>query len=115
MGRSLGAGMVGLGIICVIVAFFEFFTLDMWETPKLFWLFFVGTPLMFIGFIILGPHIQRSYLQRNSDMIRDSMKLMGEGLRSGLEESRTCPKCTAANKHVANFCSHCGASLQTDT
>ncbi|MBN6188698.1 zinc ribbon domain-containing protein [Aneurinibacillus sp. BA2021] len=112
MSKTFGVCMMAVGIICLLISMFEFLTLDMWETPRFFWLFFVGASLIFLGFVLLGPHIQRYWLKRNGDIIRDSMKLMGRGLQEGLEENLTCPECNYPNKLSANFCSHCGTSLR---
>ncbi|BAU29637.1 zinc ribbon protein [Aneurinibacillus soli] len=112
MSKTFGVGMMAVGIICLVSSMFEFFTLDMWEIPRFSWLPFVGMPLIFFGFVLLGPHIQRYWLKRNGDIIRDSMKLMGQGLQEGLGEEIHCPKCNSTNKRSANFCAHCGTPLQ---
>jgi hypothetical protein len=91
---------------------FEFLTLDMWENPKYFWLGFVAMPLIFIGFVLSAPRIQRFFLDRQRDNLRETMKVMGEGLREGLNvPCKNCEKCNHRNEASANYCSHCGTAL----
>ena len=91
---------------------FEFFALDMWEQPNYFWLGFVGIPLIFIGFVLSGSHIQRFLFNQQRDNLRETMKVMGEGLREGLRDpNKICGKCSRGNDTSANFCSHCGSAF----
>ena len=48
MFRTLGPIILGAGILCVVIAGVDFFTLDFFEEPKYSWLFFVGLPLLFV-------------------------------------------------------------------
>jgi len=84
----------------------------MWEEPKYFWLSFVGMPLIFIGFVLSDSRIQRFLLKQQRDNIRETMKVMGEGLREGLNEpNKICEQCSSRNEASANFCSHCGSAF----
>jgi hypothetical protein len=112
LAKRLGPLVFTIGFVCLGVSLFEFFTLDEWETPHLFWLAFGGMPLIFIGFVLSGSSIQRFLLHQQRDHIRETMKVMGEGLREGLKETnKTCSNCSIFNETFANYCSNCGASL----
>lgn len=52
--RTLGPVLLVIGAICLIAALVDFFTLQGFEEPKLFWLFFVALPFLFIGFVLTG-------------------------------------------------------------
>jgi len=112
LSKNLGPFILIIGLGCLAFSMFEFFTLEMWEEPKYFWLSFVGMPLIFIGFVLSGSRIQRFLLNQQRDNIRETMKVMGEGLREGLSQSnKICEKCSRRNEASANFCSHCGSAF----
>jgi ribosomal protein S27AE len=110
--EKLGALLFLLGLGCVGFALFEFFTVDMFEMPRYDWLPFIGIPLMFLGFVLSGARIQRFLLRQQKENIRETMKIMGEGLREGLESHKTyCPNCGNGVDTLAKFCSNCGTQL----
>ncbi|MFD2443788.1 zinc-ribbon domain-containing protein [Bacillus sp. CGMCC 1.16607] len=105
------AGIGGIGF-----AMFDFFTLDTWEQPKYFWMFFVGAPLIFIGFVLNMGRIQRVMLDQQKDTLKETMKVMGEGFQEGLNsvekiDGKFCSNCGKGVRKGDKFCSHCGTSL----
>jgi hypothetical protein len=86
-----------IGFVFIGISMFDFFTLDTSEEPKYFWMFFVALPLIFIGFVLNGPRIQKVMLEQQKDTIRETMKVMGEGLSEGINPvskyCRNCGKC----------------------
>jgi hypothetical protein len=83
--KNFGILLVLLGISLIGFAMYDFFTLDLWEEPKYFWMFFVGMPFIFIGLVLNGGRIQKAMLNQQKDNIRETMKVMGEGLNAGLK------------------------------
>ncbi|NGQ94511.1 hypothetical protein G3578_04870 [Brevibacillus sp. SYP-B805] len=112
MSKNFGLFILIAGFVCLGFSMFEFLTLDMWETPKYFWLAFVALPLLFFGFVLSAPRIQRSLLNQQRDNIRETMKVMADGLREGLHATnKICEKCNHRNEASAIYCSHCGTAL----
>ncbi|MCA1029692.1 zinc ribbon domain-containing protein [Bacillus timonensis] len=112
--RLLGILLLLGGFGCLGFSIFDFFTLQGMEEPKYFWLGFVGMPMIFIGFVLNGSAIQRYMFNQQKDTLRDTMKVVGEGLREGLEPESTsafCTKCGHSVKRTDKFCSSCGGSL----
>jgi hypothetical protein len=110
--ERLGVFLAFLGVGLMIVAGYDFFTLDLWEEPKYFWMFFVGMPLLFVGFVLNGPRLQRIMLEKQKDTIRETMKVMGEGINAGLNKvDKYCPHCGEGSAVDDNFCSKCGKAL----
>ena len=51
--RVAGPILLILGIICMIVGAVDFFSaFGSFDSPKLFWCFFVGMPLLFLGSVL---------------------------------------------------------------
>lgn len=101
----LGVGMLGFSMV-------DFFTLDQWEEPKYFWMGFVAMPLIFIGFVLNGPRIQKVMFNQQKDILKETMKVMGEGLNEGFRSGeKYCPKCGNGARKEDEFCSSCGSSL----
>jgi hypothetical protein len=107
--KFIGPLIILLGFVFLGVSLFDFLNTSGFESPKYFGLGFVGMPLIFIGFITAGPQIQRFLLRRNKESIRESMKIIGEGLREGLNVSdHYCSNCGHNLEQTANFCQKCG-------
>jgi ribosomal protein L40E len=127
-------GLVGLAFMVVgLVDFFRAFSGS--GSPKLFWCFFVGMPLLFVGGVLtsLGfmGKVMRYQAQEIAPVATDTFNYVAEGasegiktvagaLGQGLREgefgggSQTmvrCHKCNALVPDGAKFCSQCGQSL----
>jgi hypothetical protein len=129
--RVVGPLLLGVGVIFMIVGGVDFFSE---LPPTLFWCFFVGMPLLFVG----GVMTQYGYMGRvarylsqeitpvatdtlnyavgeTKESVRDLAGAVGEGL--GLRKSAgaavhiRCQKCTHENEADAQFCSRCGAPM----
>lgn len=56
--------------------------------------------------------LQKVMLEKQKDNIRETMKVMGEGLTAGLNKTdKYCPDCGAGSAIDDNYCSKCGKSL----
>jgi hypothetical protein len=110
--KTFGVFLLLTGFGLLGFSMYDFFTLDTWEDPKYFWMGFVALPLIFIGFVLNGQRIQRAMFEQQKDNLRETMKVMGEGLREGLSpESKYCPSCGKSVKSEDKFCSSCGKPL----
>ena len=141
--RGAGLVVLGIGIIFMIVGAVDFFSaFGGGGSPKLFWCFFIGMPLMFFGSVLTGAGfmgaVGRYTSAESAPVLKDTFNYMadgtaegvktlatavGEGLSSalggvagdatGIEEAGVrCPKCNEVNDADAKFCDECGFSLQ---
>ena len=126
--RMLGPACLIIGVVCMVVAAIDFFTLQGFEEPKYFWLFFVALPMLFIGFVLSGlgfggvmaKYQSREYAPVAKDTFNYLAKETTSGVReisnaiqqgSALNRSITCPNCQHDNPNSSNFCKACGGKL----
>ena len=110
--KIIGPFIVFLGLSGITFALFEFLTLEGFEQPKYFWLFFVSMPFVFIGFILTGVGYRKNIQKLNEDILRDQMRAAGQGLKEGLSDSiQYCSDCGHSSARTSKFCSECGKSL----
>ncbi len=126
--RIFGPVLFVIGVICLIVAFINFFTLQDFEEPKLFWLFFVAAPAIFVGFVLTGLGFGGAVAKYQSreyvPVAKDSLNYLAKETTSGVREiaksiiegtptnSITCPTCNEKNQNHGKFCSYCGEKLE---
>jgi len=125
--RILGPALLVIGAICLIVASIDFFTLQGFEEPKLFWLFFVALPVIFFGFVLtglgFGGAVAKYQSREYAPVAKDTFNYLATKTTSGVKEiskavhegtsanSITCPKCNEKNPNHAKFCNYCGEQL----
>jgi hypothetical protein len=117
--------LVALGLMAI--ALVEFFTLEGFEEPTRFWMFFVGIPLLAVG----GWLCQAGYAgvaaryasgelspvaKDSAAYLTDGQGLLGVGRTVDDGSSSTvagpyCRACGARNDADARFCDGCGQSL----
>ena len=124
--RTFGPIIFAVGLLCAIISVVNLMTTD--DEPKLFFLGFIGLPLMFVGGVMssfgwqsvllryqareVGPVAGQSFnylAGETRDGIRDIAAAVGEGVRG--EQHVLCPKCNASNDTDARFCKACGAAM----
>ena len=124
--RTVGPIIFVIGLLCAIISAANLFTAD--GEPTLFWLGFVGLPLMFVGGVMSMFGWQAALLRYHAregapvagetfnymagetrEGIRDVAAAVGEGLRGAAR--KTCAKCGAGNEADAKFCKACGAAI----
>ncbi|NDI36543.1 zinc ribbon domain-containing protein [Chengkuizengella sediminis] len=132
--RVIGPIILFAGVISIVIAMVDFFTLEGFEQPKYFWLMFVGLPLIFVGLVISGlgygsavaRYQSREYTpvvsdtfnhlsKQSSDGIRNISKAIREGASQETDsqtKSLQCSKCGMVNEKDAKFCKNCAQSLQ---
>lgn len=127
--RILGPIVLGFGILCIVIALVDFLTLDMFEEPKYFGLFFLGIPLTAVGFTLsslgYGSEIAKYQTREMAPVVKDTFNYLAEETKDGVEtiaravqkgtssvvEAKQCHYCNELNKIDAKFCNECGRSL----
>lgn len=122
----LGAGT------CMLIAGIDFFTLEPFETPSYFWLFFVGMPLLFVGFLFsvlgYGGAMAQYQSKEYAPVAKDTFNYLAKETTSGVKsissaihegkqtnpqsQMMACLNCDFSNESDSKFCSECGESLQ---
>ena len=126
--RLLGPILLFIGVACICVALIDFFTLQGFEEPKFFWLFFIALPIIFIGFVLsglgFGGSIAKYQSREYAPVAKDTFNYLAKETTSGVREisnalqqgsasnlSSTCHSCHQQNSINAKFCNHCGEKL----
>ena len=129
MFRRIGPLLLVIGVVCIIIAMVDFFTLDFFEEPKYFWLFFVAMPIIFIGFIVTNAGYAQDaakYMSREmAPVTSETFNYIAKETQEGVEavakavqrgkaevvQAKHCQSCQTLNKVGANFCNECGQSI----
>ncbi|MFN7251407.1 MAG: zinc ribbon domain-containing protein [Anaerobacillus sp.] len=126
--RFLGPIFLLIGLGCMIIAFIDFFTLQGFEEPKYFWLFFVGMPFLFVGFSMsglgYGSSVAKYQSREYAPVVKDTFNYLAKETTSGVVEvskaiqqgssftqSTICHSCHQQNDIHAKFCVECGEKL----
>ncbi len=127
--RVLGPALAAAGLICIVIAFVNFARAfgHFDRSPTLFWLFFLGAPLLFVGVVLTNAGymgaVTRYVAQEQAPVAADTINYLASetapaartlagALREGLSDSRrACPACAASNDPDARFCDSCGRAL----
>ncbi|MEO1128550.1 MAG: hypothetical protein AAFX05_02455 [Planctomycetota bacterium] len=130
------AGVIAalIGLTCIVIGTGEFvlgFGSRMGTgSPKLFWLNFVGAPILFVGLVMLAlgftgavARYQAAELapvaidtaNEVSDAARPAVRAVAqsvvEGIRSADADTSTCPSCGVSNDGDASYCDACGVRM----
>jgi hypothetical protein len=127
--RILGPLLLLIGVACLGTAMFDFFTLEGFEQPEYFWLFFAGMPFLFVGFVLtglgFGGSVAKYQSREYAPVAKDTFNYLAKETTSGVENisraiqtgqertitGRQCPNCHTKNEENANFCYECGSKL----
>jgi transcriptional regulator with XRE-family HTH domain/ribosomal protein L40E len=138
--RIAGWICLGLGILIVAAGLVDFFqAFNNFGMPHLFFLFYIGGPLAFVGIVLLAfgymGAINRYSASEMAPVARDTTNYMLDGTReettktinsvvsgvaSGLKgqsvnanpiKGAVCARCGTQNEPGAAFCDNCGAPL----
>ena len=133
--RILGFIFLPLGIICTLTGMIDFFVAaSKFGTPNLFFLCFIGMPLIFVGTICLingyRKQINQYHASQTAPVTKDVANYMIDGTRESLTKTVTsinnsinstssdstniniCEKCGEKNPIDAKFCSNCGSEIK---
>jgi hypothetical protein len=134
--RLIGPLLLATGGVFMIVAFVDFARAmgSFGGPPKLFWCFFIGMPLLWLGFVLSSAGfagaaqrymagetapVAKDTVNYLADGTKESVKTLataaGEGFASGTGLAKAvlvrCHKCNETNEANAKFCKSCGAAL----
>jgi hypothetical protein len=141
--RVVGPIVLGVGILFMLAGFVDFALVmakPFQREPTLFWCFFIGMPLLFVGIVMthagFAGKIMRYWSQEIAPPAVDTFNYaaregrhgvqqiagaIGEGLRGAVGAAAgasgppvihiRCHKCNHDNESGARFCSRCGVSL----
>ncbi len=119
--RVLGAALALAGLGCSIAGFVDLAKAFGERRMPMFWLFFIGFPLIGVGIFLLSAGFHRAINRYIKDenapvfnemghQIAPGLSAISEALKTGGEKT-VCPKCGADNDKDAKFCKSCGAAL----
>lgn len=126
--RVLGVLVVLVALGLMTVAGMEFFSLEGFDQPTRFWMFFVGIPLLAVGgwllqagFMGAGARYAAGELgpvaKDTAHYLTDGKGLLGVGATTSgattaaLATGPYCRGCGARNDADARFCDSCGSTL----
>jgi hypothetical protein len=138
--RLAGPVVAGVGLILIIVGVASFFTSfaaagqgQHAGPPRLFWCFFLGIPLLFVGAVMCmfgffgamaryvaaeGAPVQKDTFNYLAQGTKEGVQTVATALGAGLAASMAggkgttpCPRCAQETEADARFCKHCGAPL----
>jgi hypothetical protein len=131
MLRIAGVIAALIGLTCIVIGTGEF-VLGFGSTgsPKLFWLNFVGAPILFVGLVMLAlgftgavARYQAAELapvaidtaNEVSDAAGPAVRAVAqsvvEGIRIADADTSTCPSCGVFNDADASCCDACGVRM----
>ena len=129
--RKLGPIILAGGVLCMIVAFIDFFgSMGGFGGPDKFWLFFVGMPLIFVGGVMtkvgymgkiarymaqeMAP-VGKDTFNYMADGTKDSIKTVAQAFSEGIHAGRDPAAPTAAAPQPAQVsCPDCGNRADAD-
>jgi hypothetical protein len=107
--NKIGKLMIIAGIALAAIAFIDFiismatFGRGKPNEPTLFYLFFLGFPLIFAGFVVNNKkHIQEIILNGTEEQTEDPISKV----------EKKCPSCGAINKTMSPKCPYCDYNLK---
>lgn len=129
--RTVGPLVLGVGILLLIIAMVDFFTVDPFdfEGPKYFELAFIGMPLIAVGAFLCslgyGAAVAKYQSREMAPVIKDTLNYLAEETQEGVEaiaraaqkgkstviEAKQCSNCNELNKLDAKYCNECGKPL----
>lgn len=130
--KTIGIILIVIGAVCAIVGFAEFFITmsSMSGAPKLFFLLFIGLPMIGIGaglltFAYRGDILRFTkneavpIINETGEEIKPAIKAVTGAVREGLygetpaaKKVIVCPACGKENQPENKFCDECGALLR---
>lgn len=121
--KIIGFSCLILGIILTLIGGIEFFiNFGSMSGPKLFFLDFIGIPLIALGSTALGFGYRKevtNYIKNESvpvakDLYQDlkpEINDLTNTIKGKKDSEIICPKCGSTNNSNSKFCDQCGATL----
>ncbi|VAX40799.1 hypothetical protein MNBD_PLANCTO03-2155 [hydrothermal vent metagenome] len=128
--RIVGPLALVSGLVCIAIAFVDFFRVfGNNARPELFWMFFLGLPILFVGSVLtiagymgsLSRYAAREQAPVAADTfnyvageVSEGVQGIASSLQEGLHGSGVgCASCGEPNDAEARFCDSCGTPLDT--
>ena len=117
--------LLGIGAILVIITMVDFFGAfasfqdDPFQSrgPRLFFLGFIGLPMVGIGLAMSGSGYARELGKYSARQARPGVRDMTSAVREGWDggdDQRRCPECGESIEPGDRFCDRCGTSLAAE-
>ena len=113
--KILGGTIAAIGLTLAIVGFSNLFSTSHDDGfPKLFWLAFVGLPLLAFGLMLLlfgfRREISRYALNATLPIVNETLQELSPTIQSFSEKTISCD-CGTKNSANSKFCANCGKAL----
>ena len=117
--KLVGSAFAIIGLILAIIGFANFFAnIGDRESPKLFWLAFVGLPLLAVGgmLVLFGfrPEFSAKRVEKLLPKIKELQQEMApivDELATSANAAKITCECGKINSSSSKFCSECGKPL----
>lgn len=117
--RVLGAVFTTIGLVLSIIGFANFFAnIRGDEFPKLFWLAFVGIPLLAVGGMLLlvgfWPEFSAKRIEKllpKMKELQQEMAPIADELAASADAAKITCECGKINSSSSKYCSNCGKEL----
>ena len=98
--RLAGPVLIGIGGLCMVIAFVDFFSsVNSSGPPKLFFLFFIGVPILFAGLVTTSAgfagRIARYQAGEAAPVVKDTFHYMVEGTKDDVKTVTQPVRCGA--------------------
>lgn len=110
-----GVLLMILGGVFSAIGLWSFFStlIEGGDDPRLYWVAFIGLPMIGAGYKMAGlgflNGLKRRYSIEDETAPEDSIEI--PSIEPTPEVTKTCPKCAAVNESYAEFCKACGQQL----
>lgn len=124
--RTLGKILTTIGGIFIVVGTIDFFTADLFEGPKLFWMSFLGIIILFPGLVCLSYGYMGSVARYTASEVapvkKDTINYMLDGTKDEIARTiktvrgnvLTCTNCGEDLDIDSSFCNHCGYKIKKE-
>ena len=114
--KIIGPSIIVVGIVLFIIGTSSLFSLDD-EFPKLFFLSFIGLPLIAIGgwisMFAFRENLIRFHKNTTLPVVKETIDELAPTIQNltKSEEQMSCPTCGKIIDKNSNFCNHCGNKI----
>lgn len=121
--KKIGLPCLIIGLLLIIIAFINFISSFGKGMPDLFFLFFIGIPLVFIGGTCLLHanigKIARYTASQTAPVQKDVVNYLLDETKDNVvdiiksidENKKECPYCLTENDFNAQYCKNCGKEI----